>query len=89
LREIVDREKPKVLALDCSAIPGIEYTALKMLADAEAALRSEGVELWLVSLNPEALEMVQRTPLAQALGHERMFFNLESAVDAWRARHPA
>jgi hypothetical protein len=42
-----------------------------------------------VSLNPEALDMVQRTPLGQALGHERMFFNLESAVDAWRARHPA
>jgi len=89
LREIVDREKPTVLALDCSAIPGIEYTALKMLADADATLRGEGVELWLVSLNPEVLEMVQRTPLAQALGHERMFFNLESAVDAWRARHPA
>lgn len=88
LREIVDAEKPKVLVLDCSAIPGIEYTALKMLAEAEAALRSEGVELWLVSLNPEALEIVQRMPLAQTLGHERMFFNLESAVDAWRARHP-
>ena len=59
-----------------------------MLADADATLRGEGVELWLVSLNPEVLEMVQRTPLAQALGHERMFFNLESAVDAWRARQP-
>jgi len=89
LREIVEREKPKVLALDCSAIPGIEFTALKMLADAQAALRSEGVELWLVSLNPEALEIVQRTALAQALGHERMFFNLESAVDAWQARQKA
>ena len=86
LREIVDRDKPKVLAFDCSAIPGIEYTALKMLMDAEAQLRSEGVELWLVSLNPEALEMVQRTPLAQTLGRDRMFFNLESAVDAWQAR---
>ncbi len=89
LREIVDREKPQVLALDFSAIPGIEYTALRMLADAQAALGGEGVELWLVSLNPEALEMVQRTPLARTLGNQRMFFNLESAVDAWQARQKA
>jgi high affinity sulfate transporter 1 len=86
MREIVDREKPKVVAFDCGAIPGVEFTALKMLIDAEAQLRSEGVELWLVALNPEALEMVQRTPLAKTLGHERMFFNLESAVDSWQAR---
>ena len=86
LREIVDREKPKVVAFDCGAIPGFEFTALKMLVDAEAQLRGEGVELWLVALNPEALEMVQRTPLGRTLGRERMFFNLESAVDAWQAR---
>ena len=86
LREIVDRDKPKVVALDCAAIPGFEFTALKMLIDAQAQLRREGVDLWLVALNPEALEMVQRTPLAVALGRERMFFNLESAVDAWQAR---
>jgi len=88
LREIVDRDKPKVLAFDCSAIPGIEYTALKMLTEAQAQLRSEGVDLWLVALNPEALEMVRRTPLAKTLGDERMFFNLESAVEAWQARQP-
>jgi anti-anti-sigma regulatory factor len=64
LREIVDRDKPRVLAFDCSAIPGIEYTALKMLTEAQAQLRNEGVDLWLVALNPEALEMVRRTPLA-------------------------
>lgn len=86
LQEIIDREKPKVVALDCGAIPGFEFTALKMLINAEAQLRSEGVELWLVALNPEALDMVQRTPLARTLGRERMFFNLERAVDAWQAR---
>ena len=85
LREAVAREKPKVIAIDCSAVPGFEFTALKMLVAAEARLRERGLELWLVALNPEALELVRRTPLA-ALGRQRMFFNLESAVDAYVAR---
>jgi SulP family sulfate permease len=86
IRELVDREKPNVLAIDCSAIPGFEFTALNMLVQAEQQLRREGVELWLVSLNPEALELVRRTPLAERLGRERMRFNLETAVDAYLAR---
>jgi anti-anti-sigma factor len=86
IRELVDREKPKVLAIDCSAIPGFEFTALNMLVHAEKQLRREGVELWLVALNPEALELVRRTPLAETLGRERMRFNLETAVDAYLAR---
>jgi len=85
LREIVDREKPKVLALDCSAIPGFEFTALNMLVNAEEQLRRDGVDLWLVSLNPEALEMIRRTPLAERLGSNRMRFNLEETVDAYSA----
>jgi len=85
LREIVDREKPKVLALDCSAIPGFEFTALNMLVNAEEQLRRDGVELWLVSLNPEALDMIRRTPLAERLGNNRMRFNLEETVDAYSA----
>jgi MFS superfamily sulfate permease-like transporter len=86
LREMIDAGKPKVLAVDCSAIPGFEFTALKMLVEAEGDLRKRGVELWLVALSPESLELIQRTPLAGKLGHERMFFNLEDAVAAYQKR---
>jgi SulP family sulfate permease len=72
-----------VLLLDCSAMPGLEYTALKMLVEAEAKLDGEGIQLWLAGLTPEALELVRRTPLAARLGRERMFFNVEDAVDAY------
>jgi SulP family sulfate permease len=85
LRDAVSREKPRVLALDCRAIPDFEFTALKMLVSAEARLREQGAELWLVALNPEPLELVQRTSLA-SLGRDRMFFNLETAVDAYLKR---
>ena len=70
-------------------MPGIEYTALKMLVEAEERLRGEGTELWLAALNPEALELVRRTPLAERLGRERMFFTVEQAVAAFEARQPA
>jgi MFS superfamily sulfate permease-like transporter len=77
---------PKVVLLDCSAIPGFEYTALKMLVEGEEKQREQGKELWLAALNPEALELVQRTPLAERLGRERMYFTVERAVAAFEAR---
>jgi SulP family sulfate permease len=89
LRELAGEAKPEVLLLDCSAIPGLEYTALKMMTEAEERLSQRGVELWLAALNPEALELVQRTPLVDRLGRARMYFTVEQAVAAFAARTPA
>jgi sulfate permease, SulP family len=77
---------PQVILLDCSAIPGLEYTALKKLVELEEKLREDGKALWLAALNPEMLELVQRTPLAERLGRDRMHFTVEKAVDAHQAR---
>jgi MFS superfamily sulfate permease-like transporter len=77
---------PKVIILDCSAIFDLEYSALKMLAEAEERVRLHGAELWVASLNPDVLRVVERAPLGKALGRERMCFNLESAVERYRAR---
>jgi high affinity sulfate transporter 1 len=89
LLALATASSPRVLLLDCSAIPGLEYTSLKMLIEGEARMREEGRELWLAALNPEAMELVQHTPLAQQLGRERMFFTVEQAVAAYEARNPA
>jgi sulfate permease, SulP family len=78
--------KPKVLLIDCTAIPDIEYTAIKMLADAEEKLREEGVSLWLAGLNPEALRVIQRSPLGKVLGCQRMFFNIQQAVEKYQTQ---
>jgi high affinity sulfate transporter 1 len=86
LNALVKTGLPRVILLDCSAIPGFEYTALKMLVEAEERLRADGTELWLAALNPEVLDLVRRTPLAERLGRERMFFTVEQAVDAFIAR---
>jgi sulfate permease, SulP family len=83
---MVREAKPRVLLLDCSAIPDIEYTALQMLTDGEEKLRQEGVSLWLAALNPKALRVIQRSPLGEVLGHQRMFFNTEQAVEAYQTQ---
>jgi MFS superfamily sulfate permease-like transporter len=78
-----------VVLFDCGAVPDIEYTALKMLVEAEERMRMAGTELWLARLNPAALAVVQRSPLGARLGRERMFFNVNRAVDTYLARHKA
>lgn len=74
---------PKVLLLDCGATPNFEFTALKMLSDSEANLMKDGIELWLAALTPETLGLIQRSPLGQRLGRERMFFTVRQAVERY------
>jgi anti-anti-sigma factor len=80
IRPLVADANPRIVALDLSRVPDLEYTALKMLTEAEKRHRDRGVTLWLVGLNPEVLAMVHRAPLGETLGRERMFHNLELAV---------
>ena len=77
---LVEQSKPAVLVIDGRALIDIEYTALKMLIEAEERLRRHGVVMWLASLNPEVLKVIQLSPLGRILGRERMFFNVQSAV---------
>jgi sulfate permease, SulP family len=83
LAGLVAEMHPRVVILECSAIPDFEYTALQALTKAEERLREHGITLWLTALNPEALGVVLRSPLGKTLGRERMFFNLQDAVKAY------
>jgi sulfate permease, SulP family len=81
--------RPRILALDLGAVFDLEYTALKMLIEGEKRSREDGVTLWLVGLNPSVLSMVQRSPLGETLGRDRMFFNEELAVARYQSQAPA
>jgi MFS superfamily sulfate permease-like transporter len=83
---LLQQRQPQVLVLDCSAIPDIEYTALQQLTDEEEKLREAGIILWLAALNPTALNTVERSKLGATIGHGRMFFNLEQAVETYIGR---
>jgi SulP family sulfate permease len=81
---MMERDNPRVVVLDCRAIIDIEYTALKMLSEAEEKLRQAGIELWLAALNPSVFATVERSSLGAALGHERMFLSLQAAVEKFQ-----
>jgi sulfate permease, SulP family len=85
MQTLVAQRQPKVIVLECSAIPDIEYTVLLMLCAAEEALRARGVTLCLAALNPDLLKTIERSPLGATLGHERMFFDLRKAIEAWQS----
>ena len=80
IRLLTNEAQPKVVALDLSAVPDLEYSALKALTAGEKRQREQGVATWLVGLNPGVLQMVQRSSLAKALGRQKMHFSLELAV---------
>lgn len=83
---LIEETMPRVMLLDCSAIPGFEFTALKMLIEGAQKMSRRGVHLWIAALNPEAEDMVRRTTLAETLGRERMFLTVEQAVAAFERR---
>jgi MFS superfamily sulfate permease-like transporter len=78
--QLIEQMKPSVVLVDFSAVFDIEYTALKMLGEAEEKLRRDGITLWLAALTPDVLTVVQRSSIGETLGRERMFFNLQMAV---------
>ena len=84
----VDAADPRVVALDLSAVPDLEYSALKMLTEGEERLRERGIQLWLVALNPDVLTVVQRSPLGERLGRERLIFTVARAVERYLALPP-
>lgn len=77
--------QPRVLVLDMSRVPDIEYSALQMLIEGESRARDSGTPLWLAGLNPDVLEVVRQSGLAERLGHEGMFFNARAAIERYQA----
>jgi anti-anti-sigma factor len=88
IRELVAQHAPRVLVLDMSRVPDLEYSALQSLIEGEKRLAEAGVEVWLAGLNPGALEMVRHSGLADRLGRERMLFNARAAIERYREFQP-
>lgn len=86
IKALVAKHQPKVVVLDMSRVPDIEYSALQMIVEGEQRLTSEtGASLWLAGLNPGVLEVVRHTALAERLGRERMLFNARAAIERYLA----
>ena len=81
INRLVAQHKPRVLAVDMSRVPDLEYSALQALMEGEKRVTENGVVVWLVGLNPGVLEMVRKAGLDSRLGRDRMLFVLRFMED--------
>jgi len=86
---LVEAHKPRVVALDMSRVPDLEYSALQALMEAERQATQRGATVWLADLNPGVLEVVRRAGYDRRLGPERLLFNARAAIERYRASHGA
>jgi sulfate permease, SulP family len=89
LQALVAQHQPRVVVLDMSRVPDIEYSALQMLVEGEERSHLRGFDLWVADLNPGVLDVVRRSGLADRLGRERLMFNARVAIERYQARQSA
>jgi MFS superfamily sulfate permease-like transporter len=85
IESLITQYNPRVVALDMSRVPDIEYSALQVLMEREERASGRGVVAWLVGLNPGVLEVVRNSGLAERLGRERLLFNARAAIERYQA----
>ena len=85
IRALVAQHKPRVLVVDMSRVPDIEFSALQMLLESEQRATERGAVVWLAGLNPGVLEVARKAGLDQRLGRERMLFNARAAIERYQA----
>jgi sulfate permease, SulP family len=81
---LVSEHKPRVLALDFSRVPDIEYSALQMLEEGEKRLTERSITVWFVGLNPDALKVIRRAGMDKRLGPDRLLFNARNAIERYK-----
>ena len=84
INALVAQHQPRVLALDMSRIPDIEYSALQALMEGEKRATERGAVIWLAALNPGVLEVVRRAGLDRRLGRERLLFNARAVIERYQ-----
>ena len=85
---LVAKHQPRVLAVDMSRVPDLEYSALQMMIDGERRMTEQGITVWLAALNPSVLQSIQSSALAKRMGRERLLFNARAAIRKYQESNP-
>jgi MFS superfamily sulfate permease-like transporter len=86
--DLADQATPpvRVILMDGSAVPDVEYTGMVTIGRLNRELEELGIELWFAALQPRPLAMMHKR-LAQTVGtQERFFSSVQAAVDAYGAQ---
>ena len=85
IHALTAEHKPRVLAIDMSRVPDIEYSALQALIEADRRASEHGATVWIAGLNPAVLQVARRSGLDQRLGPDRMLFNARAVIAKYQA----
>lgn len=85
IRTLVAQHNPRILALDLSRVPDIEYSALQMLMEGEKRIRERGVTVWVVGMTERVTDMISRSGLRDQIGAERILSNTRAAIHRYQA----
>jgi len=81
---LVSKYQPRVVAIDMSRVPDVEYSALQMLVERDRRAQERGAIVWLVELNPSVLDAVRKVGLDKRLGRDRLLFNTRTAIERYQ-----
>jgi high affinity sulfate transporter 1 len=82
---LVASQAPRVVVIDLSRVPDIEYSAIAMLRGQASRLEEGGTEVWLAGLNPGVLAVFRSAGLDRLLGPRRLHFNARTAIQQFMA----
>jgi MFS superfamily sulfate permease-like transporter len=78
---------PRVVVVDATAVGRLSVTSLEVFRELDQELRDQGVELWIASLPPRALEQARKAPGWDAMDRAgRLYPTARAALDAFAAR---
>lgn len=89
INALLAEHKPRVMVLDMSRVPDLEYSALQSVMEGERRATESGAVLWLAGLNPGVLEVVRHAGFDQRIGPDRLLFNARTAIERYQAMQAA
>jgi SulP family sulfate permease len=89
IEALVAEHRPRVITIDMSRVPDIEYSALQTLEEVARRQTGGGVAVWVAALNPGAMEIARNAGWDERLGRDRLLFNARAAIEKYRAMQAA
>ncbi|MHB2168945.1 SulP family inorganic anion transporter [Alsobacter sp. R-9] len=86
VQKLVEEHQPRVLVLDMSRVPDLEYTALQVLQEQEQRATAAGITVWLVGLNTSVMDVVRGVGFDQRLEPDRLLMNARVAIEKYQSR---
>jgi high affinity sulfate transporter 1 len=89
IEALVGEHRPRVLAIDMSRVPDIEYSALQTLEEVARRQTEDGIAVWVAALNPGVMEIARHAGWDERLGRDRLLFNARAAIEKYGAMQAA